>query len=343
MNFLYVTDREDFSYISDRRRAAGWARKREIRLVRSLNEPIHYAIFQITSDFRLSKKINTPFILDMVDMYLARKEPLLKDVIRGLARKDRFFRDIRFSKKLEYICQNANSVVVGSEEQAKLVRKLNQNVHVILDNHEEFGSPQVLRTGNPVKDKEFNLVWEGLSSTLSHLFDQADSIIHFIRQTNSKLYILSNPKRYRFMDKYLESDTRKSIKKVFAQCIQNIYFIEWTQENLLSISNKMDFAIIPINLEDSFAEGKPENKLMIFLRLGLPVLMSPTSAYSRVARELGIENSLVEENDWGKVLNSKVLSRFSDFPSSNIQEWLVSSHNAQILDMKWDRVFGLKE
>ena len=59
----------------------------------------------------------------MVDMYLARKEPLLKDVIRGLARKDGFFRDIRFSKKLEYICQNANSVVVGSEEQAKLVQE----------------------------------------------------------------------------------------------------------------------------------------------------------------------------------------------------------------------------
>jgi len=339
MNILYVTNRRDFGYISDRRRAASWAKSRGITLTKSIDQPIDYAILQVTSDFRIIRELKAPFTLDMVDMYLARREQLLKDMARGLVREDRWFQDVRFSRRLESVCKSAKSIVVGSEEQASFARRYNENVHVILDNHDEFGPPQKLRSVDVNKTKGFKLVWEGLSSNLEHLFKQSEPLTSFLKQTDSNLYIFTNQQKHRFMDKYFASQTKERVQKHFSQCVERVHFTEWSVESLKDLSMQMDFAIIPIDIDDPFAEGKPENKMLIYLRLGLPVLVSPTSAYRRVAMNLGLENFLVEKNDWNKALNPKELGKLAGLPARHIQEWLTTCHNGRVLHDKWDKVF----
>ena len=82
---------------------------------------------------------------------------------------------------------------------------------------------------------------------------------------------------------------------------------------------------------------KPENRLLIMWRLGLPCLVSPTLAYSRVMNSIGenlICNSTVE---W---LNKITLLRDSDGQRYEIvekgQQYLRDFHSSEILLNKWD-------
>ena len=43
-----------------------------------------------------------------------------------------------------------------------------------------------------------------------------------------------------------------------------------------ALVTEADIAVIPIDLSDPVAQAKPENKLMILWRLGMPVIASAT-------------------------------------------------------------------
>ena len=69
-------------------------------------------------------------------------------------------------------------------------------------------------------------------------------------------------------------------------------------------------AIIPIDLTDAFARGKPENKLVMLWQLGMPVLAhldkrrvmhrveDPDLVKGRPAFHYRLPNCMVDEPDW---------------------------------------------
>jgi len=59
-----------------------------------------------------------------------------------------------------------------------------------------------------------------------------------------------------------------------------------------------DVAIIPIDLTDAFARGKPENKLVMLWQLGMPVLTSDTPAYRRAMDSAGLDLTCADSTDW---------------------------------------------
>src|SRR5206468_7673276 len=77
-----------------------------------------------------------------------------------------------------------------------------------------------------------------------------------------------------------------------------IHFHPW---NIASFSRDItasDVAIIPIDPSNAFAMGKPENKLIMLWKLGMPVVTSATPAYERAMRGAGLDQLCASESDW---------------------------------------------
>jgi hypothetical protein len=57
-------------------------------------------------------------------------------------------------------------------------------------------------------------------------------------------------------------------------------------------------AIIPIDLSDNFNAGKPENKLILLWKIGIPVITSATPAYVRAMQAENLDMYCYTEKEW---------------------------------------------
>lgn len=333
----------DLSQIADRRRTAIW--KDQIKDIEQSGqgEEIH---IHVANPFSTKKRLqslnkNTRLVLDLVDGYLAEQPSLLKDYLRQLSRVgvlEFLRRPIRFSKSLTLLCEESDLIIVASQEQAEVVRNLNPNVIPIWDCHDELGEP---RHPSPLhKESKFEIFWEGLSVTLFHFQECLPDLKEFLLETNSTLNIVSNPNHFRFSNRFLKVSTEKYLGKIFRELEYHIKFHEWSVTRVREVASRCDFGLIPLLERDKFARLKPENKLMIYWRLGLPTLFSGSPSYLRVAQKLGLSDFSVEGGRW----KERLLWLSKDLVNqggriSTATDMLVEHHNEQAILAQWRRAF----
>lgn len=281
-----------------------------------------------------------PTLIDLVDGYLSCQESLIIDLSRNLLRwfyGTSSFRSILYTNELKTAISKATAVVVSCPEQAAEVLQFNKNVVHILDDHSELknyhrGFTRELPSQSPI------ILWEGLGFTLKHLFNIGAQLEEFLLEFDARLLIVTNQSYRVFGGRFGSRDVLSEIKNAFPSTYHQIELVEWSVENLIKCSTKADLAIIPINQHDCFAMSKPENKLLSFWTLGLPVLCSPTPAYTRVMESVASRSSLVSEENW---LNS-LREFFSGAENSRSQQHAIDSylgrnHTNQLIAEKWDR------
>lgn len=336
----YDSYTNNLSYIVDRRRVGlwikrfdTWAQSKEFDFNR-----IHVAT--PLSNFE-ELEVNggeTRLILDIVDGYLVEEAGFFKDYMRNLNRVGIFAfikNPKRYSDSLVEFCKACDLITVGSEEQAVIARQFNPNVFPIWDCHDEFGAPE-----NPIlhaKKSNYNIFWEGLSVTLKHFQECLTDLKTFMLRTNSTLNIITNPQHYRISNRYFKVDTDRYIKRFFKGLEDQVKFHPWSITKVQEVSAFCDFGLIPLLAEDRFARLKPENKLMIYWRLGLPTLFSASPAYLRVSHELGLSDFSVPEGMWDEKLswlseNLPVEGR----RISSATKMLREKHNEQAILVKWE-------
>ena len=98
------------------------------------------------------------------------------------------------------------------------------------------------------------------------------------------------------MNKYVTRHTINEVKKYID--VNNIYLYQWNELTVSHISSACDFAVIPINSNDTMENGKPEDKLLIFWLMGLPVVVSETPAHLRAMKGAGVSMACSSTNDW---------------------------------------------
>ena len=104
-----------------------------------------------------------------------------------------------------------------------------------------------------------------------------------------------------------------------------------------------DFGIIPVDQKSLFTLGKPENKLLLLWKLGLPVLVSNTKAYSRTIKNAAFTDSMLcrDQKDWEK----KILKFISLEPkqkgmiSNQAKEFANKYSNKKVLLDLWLELF----
>ena len=142
------------------------------------------------------------------------------------------------------------------------------------------------------------------------------------------------------MNKYLQRHTSDLLRRNLGAASTFATLSPWSQGELVDRARKCSAAMIPINLNVPMQRFKPENRLLIMWRLGLPCLTSPSPAYIRVSQQAGVDTVCNTPEDWfekfQEILNDP---SYAYSVVRNGQNYLSENHNRSILLKKWDTVF----
>lgn len=325
----------------DRRRFCFYARHRGVEFEiahpdRTYDVVVLSARADITT-WRQYRVGEAKIVYDLIDSYLALPRLDAKSLLRGTAKfVARETRDLAFvyRKAIEQMCRRADAVICSTEEQRAEILRMCPNVHVILDSHSTLLRA---RKSDYAIGEVVNLVWEGLPHTL----DDFASIVPVLREIAAEhplaLHLVTDLHSYRYMGRFGRRDTATLARKI----LPDTYLYQWNEIMVSSVVTSCDVAVIPLDLGDPFAAGKPENKLLIFWRLGLPAVTAATPAYSRAMAEAGTPMlTCATKGQWAEALRRTIadedLRRRSAAAGRTYAETV---HGDDRLLEQWDRLF----
>lgn len=291
----------------DRRRFVYYARSRNLQF--EIADPDKsYDVVVVTQMADLSvwsRYYRGKIIYDAIDSYLVIPKTNVKGILRGLAKylagRSRYLQ-LNYWRAIEHMCRRADVVICSTEEQRNDISKFCQNVRIILDIHSAVVHKvkSNFDLSNPIR-----LVWEGLPQTLSSLTSIQKVVQRLSRDQPLELHLVTDKSYYRYLQTYGKADTLRSIRKMFPNTVLH----EWKEETCADIIASCDIAVIPLNMNDPFAAGKPENKLLLLWRLGMPVVTSATPAYRRAMHNAGQNLTCATDDEWYETLKRMLQSK----------------------------------
>ena len=300
----YAPSDESLSRPGDRRRFVAYAKHRNLKY-EFAREDQDYDILILAPGADITHWLRhtsnkTKLIVDTVDSYLAIPRLDIKALLRGPAKF--VFGDTRylawnFNHALKEICRRADAVVCSTIEQKNDLLPLCENVHIVLDIHDMYISAQKLRYS---AGEVFNFVWEGLPLNVRFFSEIRSELLHIQAKHKFALHLVTDLQYGRFLSgKAMKGSTIDLIAGMF----DRVYLYSWNELMAPAIISSCDLALIPVPLDDPLNAGKPENKLLIFWRLGVPAVVSATPAYARVMQQSGIGMAARTSQDWELLLD----------------------------------------
>ena len=336
----YIPILKDLSHPADRRRLAFWAKNRGHEIIIDLTLPHDVVVISERADIaRWSRNVyGAPRIFDLIDGYLAPMSAG-NDLLRGYAKfatgqSTGSFR--RFSKQVEKLCSTVQGVICSTPEQRTSILRFNSNVHPILDSHDEF--PLLAPRIAPIENKEIKFFWEGLPFTLSNLSIIEDGLKDLDPSVSLKLLVVTDLTYPKYLGTHLTRDTSRYIQKSFPTLSSKIQLIPWSADGVKDSAAISDLGILPISIVEPMNDYKAENRLLIMWRLGLPVLASPTKAYSRVFNSIASEGICADALSWVKQIENFTKDREPFLEQIRLgQEYLSEHHSKDNLLHSWDK------
>lgn len=322
---------DNLTHPADRRRIVSWAKARNHEIVLNATENVDLVFLSAKSDFlQISKRAKVPVILDLIDGYLGPLNPLT-DFARGVAKAS--LRDHRtyprtYRSIVREACRRVNLVICSSPEQARTILPFNANIASILDNHDEI--PDIKYRRSPIHRKPV-LLWEGTPYTL----DGLEALIANCEDIVGGINIVTDPAYFKFFGRLLKRDTNNRIRKKFSKLNYKLY--EWSVNNLVSSRLSSDLSVIPVNTKNPLQKLKPENRLLIAFKLGIPVLTSSLESYKRVESKVALDFTCDNWTDWPeKILTFVKNMDYGESQVSRGKDYLKEFHSSELLFKKWD-------
>lgn len=284
----------------DRRRFAGYAARRGIRFeLADPREAYDVVVLSELADITVWRDYaKGRIVYDLIDSYLAIPRSDLKGRLRGLAKfvagQHRRLR-LDYRQSVEAMCRRADAVVCTTLEQQQDIAPLCANVHRVLDLH--GGVARRAKTGYAA-GTPFRLAWEGLAATVEALQLIGGALRALERVRPLALEVVTDPVSYRYLGRYGRRDTADLLRGLCTR----VTLQAWHEATCADLLCACDAAVIPLDLDDPFAAGKPENKLLLLWRLGLPVVASATPAYSRAMQAAGVDLGCRDAAEWERTL-----------------------------------------
>jgi hypothetical protein len=332
----------DLSQPGDRRRVAFWAKHRGHEIVTDLTQKTDVILLSEKANLNAfpRKAMGVPVILDLVDAYLA-PESWTRDCLRGVSKV--LTGQIsgppkKFTNFVKYQCLHSSAVICSSPEQRETIIPFTTNVHVILDSHDEL--PMVSFSK---KNQEFvqRILWEGMPATLTGIAQIEKQVTSIMKVRKIELAFVTDEKYFHLLNKYFQRDTAALISRILKSSNRSSKLIPWSIENLVEQASASAAAIIPINLFQPIQYLKPENRLLIMWRLGLPCLTSPSPAYLRVAKKAGVNLVCSSTAEWeSKIIEILENQDFAEENATRGQSYLKEFHNTDVLLERWDKAFA---
>ena len=280
---------------------------------------------------------NARIVYELIDSYLATTRSSLRARLRGLAKfasGETRRPVVSYHSAIEAMATRADAVVCSTLEQKADLERFCDNVHVVLDFHEELG--ETTKSSYEAGDS-FDLVWEGLPENLQGFRAMGSALERLALQKPVVLHLITSLTTPRYLGKIGHRPTDRIARRIYPKMVLH----EWNLQLLPTIATSCDLALIPLDLKDPLARGKPENKLLSFWRMGLPTLTSATPAYRRVMEGAGLDMTCLDPEEW-----FDRLTRYSTDETARKEAaiqgraYVREHHSADELIARWDRVFA---
>lgn len=341
LRFGYVPYSADLSRPGDRRRFPFYAARRGIRYEIAQPEG-NYDVVVLSSRTDLSRWLHGPrsgprLVYELIDSYLAEPRWHPRTMLRGFvkyAAGETARPVLDYRRAMEAMCRRADAVVCSTAEQQVTYERLNDNVHVILDAHAELGT---LVKNDYSRDDTLHLVWEGLPHTVGAFESIADVLRTLDAESPIALHLVTDLE----YSKYALRFGRRSTKDATRQFPPATYLYEWNARTLPSVVTACDVAVIPLDLNDPFSRGKPENKLLLLWRLGMPAVTAASPAYQRAMAGAGLDLFCRTADDWYRALRrlrDDELARHEAGKAGSA--YVAAEHDEARLLERWDKLFA---
>jgi hypothetical protein len=304
----YVPFSDDLRKPGDRRRFVGYAARRRIPL--EIAKPSeHYDLVVLSQAADISLWLDYTkgkVVYDLIDSYLASPRTEFKQMFRGPAKYvTGQFKHLRLDYKgtVEQMCTRADAVVCTTDEQKRDISKFCSNVHLTLDFHSSVARQYKddYSIGTPLR-----IAWEGLGVNVQQLAVIADVLRQLASEFPLSLTLVTDLEHHRWLNKL----GRVRSVDVAARILENVIVHPWTEDTCARILGGCDIGVIPLDMNDPFVSGKPENKLLLMWRIGLPVACSATPAYVRAMNAAGTPDlACATPDDWLSALRTLASSK----------------------------------
>lgn len=341
MRIGYVPLSKEFDAPGDRRRFCYYAARRNLRF--EIAEPAgKYDVVVLTQNADISawSRVLTDcgkIIFDFTDSYLSNSQLRLKNVLRGPAKfLTRQTRRLlwNYSRGLAAMCARSDAVICTSELQKLRILPYCANVHTILDCHSDVvrGTKDNYRTG-----EVFHLVWEGQGYSLVQLQELAEPLRVFGNHRRFVLHAITQPEFGHFLGGRLGH--RRAADGVRKVC-RNFEIHAWDESTFSSIACACDLAVVPIPTHDPLHAEKPENRLLLFWRMGVPALASATAAHLSAMQEANLMMTCATSRDWiSHLLFYAADEEARRKAGQQGRIFAATRHSEDSLLRAWDRVF----
>jgi len=337
----YVPYTDDLAYAGDRRRFCYYAHKRNIPF--ELAKPSEsYDIVVVTERGDLStwstyNRGSAKIVYSLINRYLAVPWWDLKASLRGVAKfvtREARHLQLNYWRAMEAMCERADAVVCTTDEQRQDILPYCKNVHIILDIH--TADVRAVKTDYGSGDT-FHFGWEGLAENIEPFFAIRAVLARLQRKRHVALHLVTERQYGRFMRKYWRSDTARLAAKLPVPT----YLYQWNPHTCSAIIAACDMALIPIALDNPVDAGKPENKLLLIWRMGVPAVVSATPAYSRTMRRADLPMACRTQEEWVDTLERYVGSEAARRDAGQRGRRFAEEHysEARIL-ADWDKLFA---
>jgi glycosyltransferase involved in cell wall biosynthesis len=281
-----------------------------------------------------------------VDSYLSVPRFDIKGALRGLAkyvsREHKYLR-MNYSRAIKDMCGRADAVVCTTLEQKRDILGYCKNVHIILDCH--FKAVRDVKTdysiGTPV-----NLVWEGLPDNMPGLAQLNEVLAQLRKKHPISLHIITDLEHKKYMNKIWTKSTVQEARSLFGD-VHHLFNIDspvclyqWNIGMFSRIVTNCDLAVIPLDPQSPLALGKPENKLVLFWRMGMPTIVTASPAYVRAMEKCGLDLYCRDRADWQDKLERLIVDYAARKTAGTLGKQCADSvYGEEVYLEQWDRLF----
>jgi len=337
----YHPKSNDFSHPGDRRRFIFYANKKKLQ-VEIARPNQKYDLLVLSQDADLSvwsnfKSKDTIIIFDCINSYLAIKKTEFKGLLRGLAkfitRKSKYLR-LNYWKALEQMCLRSDAVVCVTDDQRSDIKPFCENVHIILDAQDA----SVIRVKSDYKIKKtINIVWEGMPGNIYPFLKLKNVFLELEKKYDIALHFITDLEYYHYAGAY----GKRTTKDIVNGLCKNVNIHEWNQQTYSDIICSCDIAVIPVDLHNPLTRGKPENKLLLFWRMGIPTITSATPSYKLAMMKAGIDLTCYNDHDWLAGIEKCILDEnYRRSVGINGKKIADSEYSNELIYQQWDSLIN---
>jgi glycosyltransferase involved in cell wall biosynthesis len=334
----YVPYSADLQHPGDRRRFCFWAGRRGVDFeVARPGRRYDLVVLSARADLTYWAKApsSTRVVYDLIDSYLAIRPHDPRDMARGIGKfalRQHSRPALSYRRAVVALCRRADAVVCTTVEQQATISPYNSNVHVVLDHH-----PMTFRPKDDyARGPELRLVWEGLPHTLGGFASIAPVLEEIAAQQPLMLTLITDLRYARLAGSFLRADTATLAESVLRVPHR---LVPWSEDNLVREAPRADIAVIPLDAGDAFARGKPENKLLLLWRMGLPTVTTATPAYDRAMAAAGLDLTCTTTGEWATRLAALAGDESARANAGRAgRAFVETAHSAAARLADWDRV-----